>query len=89
VQIVPVFSGLTEEAVREAETADLDGMPVRVVTARHLAVIALSVGRAKDMTRILTLLESGSVNADTIDVLAAKHALTAKWTAFRKRFLDE
>jgi len=40
-----------------AGTADFDGVPLRVVGAAHLAVIALSVGRAKDFARVLAMLE--------------------------------
>jgi hypothetical protein len=77
-QFVPVFSPLTLEAV-----------PFRVVRAVHLAVIALSVGRAKNFTRILSLLESGSVTRQEIGVLAARYGLSAAWRRFETRFPDE
>ena len=89
VQFVPVFSPLTMEALAQAETADFEGVPFRVVRAAHLAVIALSVGRPKDFTRILALLESGSVSRDEIARLAARHGLTDAWRRFETRFLDE
>ena len=89
VQFIPVFSHLTKEALEEAETADFEGVPFRVVRAVHLAVIALSVGRAKDFTRILALLEAGSVNRQEIGNLAAKHGLTNDWRRFEGRFLNE
>ena len=41
-------------------------VPLRVVRADYLAVIALSVARGKDFARILALLESGSVTRDEI-----------------------
>ena len=88
-QFVPVFSPLTLEAVDQAETADFDGVPFRVVRAVHLAVIALSVGRAKDFTRILSLLESDSVTRQEIGLLAARHGLSAAWRQFETRFPDE
>ncbi|MFH1177588.1 MAG: hypothetical protein V1750_09300 [Acidobacteriota bacterium] len=50
VQFIPGFSPLTKEAMDEAETADFEGDPFRVVRAEYLAVIALSVGRAKDLS---------------------------------------
>src|SRR3972149_1101104 len=53
-QFVPVFSPLTREALEQAETADFEGVPFRVVGADYLAVIALSVGRAKDFTGSVT-----------------------------------
>lgn len=88
-QFVPAFNPLTLEAMKEAETADFEGVPLRVVRADHLAVIALSVGRAKDLTRILALLESGSVSREAIGRLAEQHGLTEAWQRFENRFLNE
>jgi len=89
VQFVPVFSPLTVEALAQAETADFEGVPLRVVRADHLAVIALSVGRAKDYARILGLLESGSVSRDQVAQLAARHGLADAWKRFEARVLNE
>jgi len=89
VQFIPVFSTLTREALEQAETADFEGVPLRVVRADHLAVIALSVGRAKDFTRILALFESESATPDGIASLAERHGLSEAWERFKKRFLDE
>jgi hypothetical protein len=89
VQFIPVFSALTREAVEQAETADFEGVPLRVARADHLAVIALSVGRAKDYARILALLESSSVGREAIEALAARHGLMHEWQRFAKRFLDD
>lgn len=88
VQFVPVFNDLTREAVQAAETADFEGVPFRVVGADHLAAIALSAGRAKDMARVLALLESGAVSAEGVGDLASRHGLREAWTRFRSRFLD-
>ena len=84
-----MFSPLTQEALEEADTADFEGVPFRVVRAAHLAVIALSVGRAKDFTRVLALLEAGSVNRQEVGDLAAKHGLANEWRRFEERFLNE
>lgn len=89
VQFIPVFNPLTQEALRQAETADFDGVPFRVVRADFLAVIALSVGRAKDFTRILALLESGSISRDEVARLAARHGLSEAWQRFEARFPNE
>ena len=88
-QFVPAFSPLTQEAMEQAATADFEGVPFRVVRADHLAVIALSVGRAKDFTRILALLESGSASRESIESLATRHSLADAWRRFENRFLDE
>ena len=88
VQFIPTFSPLTREAVEQADTADFEGVPFRVVRADHLAIIALSTGRAKDFARILALLEAGSVTPEGIASLAGKHGLSSSWQDFKTRFLD-
>jgi len=88
VQFIPTFSELTAEAVSNAETVDFEGIALRVVGPTHLAVIALSVGRAKDWTRVLALLESESVTQDEISRLTARHGLEDAWLLFQERFLD-
>ena len=89
VQFIPPLNTLTEEAMREADVDEMDGVPLRVVRADHLAVIALEVGRAKDSARILALLDSGAVTIDEIARLAARHNLETAWTRFRRRFFDD
>jgi hypothetical protein len=89
VQFVPVFSELTSEALRCAETADFDGVPFRVVDAVHLAAIALSVGRAKDFARVLMLFEAGAVSREGIGELAGRFGMEAAWARFTRRFLDD
>jgi hypothetical protein len=86
VQFVPVFDELTSESLEMADTVDFEGVPLRVVQAVHLAVIALSVGRAKDFARILALLESESVTRGEIARLAGAHGLEEAWHAFDARF---
>jgi hypothetical protein len=88
VQFIPVFDDLTRAAMAQAETGEIDGVPLRVVRADYLAVIAISVGRPKDLTRVLALLEAGAVTEDAIADLAAEHDLAEKWTQFRNRFLE-
>jgi len=88
-QFIPVFSQLTREAVEQAETVDFEGVPLRVARADYLAVIALSVGRAKDLARILALLESKSVTPEAVGALARKHGLADAWSRFEARFLND
>lgn len=89
VQFVPAFSPLTSEALDRAETADFEGVPLRVVRADYLATIALSAGRSKDHARILALLESGSTSRKIVARLARRHGLATTWQRFVKRFLHE
>jgi len=89
VQFVPVFNQLTRHALAAAETVDFEGVPFRVVSAAHLAVIALSVGRAKDLARVLALMESGAVRREEVAALAAREGLGDAWDRFSVRFFDE
>ncbi len=47
VQFLPATSPLLEEALRDAATIDVDGVPACVFTAEHLAAIALQTGARK------------------------------------------
>ncbi|MDA0989836.1 MAG: hypothetical protein O3A51_03695 [Verrucomicrobia bacterium] len=86
VQFIPAFDALTEAAIETAETGDIDGVPLKVVRADYLAVIALSVGRAKDFARVLALRESGSLEDTAIAELATTHGLADAWQRFQERF---
>ncbi|MFH1108351.1 MAG: hypothetical protein V1790_04015 [Planctomycetota bacterium] len=88
VQFIPAFSPLTEEAMRTAENGDIEGVSLRVIRADYLAVIALSVGRAKDLARVVALLESGAASHAGIEKLAAAHGLKEPWQQFKKKFPD-
>jgi hypothetical protein len=88
VQFIPPFNSLTEEAMREAETAQIQGVPIRVVRADYLGIIALSTGRPKDFARILSLLDSGAVTTADLESLAARYGLSAEWQRFLRRFLE-
>jgi hypothetical protein len=89
VRFAPVFSQLTRDALPAAETADFEGVPFRVVSAVYLAVIALSVGRARDFARVLALMESGAVTPEDIGMLAVRQGLADAWDRFSTRFLDD
>ncbi|MBN2448973.1 MAG: hypothetical protein JXR77_01205 [Lentisphaeria bacterium] len=89
VQFIPAFSPLTEEAMRDAEVGEVDGIPLRVVSAVHLAAIAISAGRAKDHARVLGLLEAGAVSAAQVAAVCMRHGLAPGWHCFARRFLDE
>ena len=88
-QFVPVYNPLVLEAMERADQVEFEGEPFRVVRADYLATIALQSGRAKDMARILALIESGSVRPGEIEALASSHGLQNAWHRFRSRFIDE
>jgi hypothetical protein len=53
VQFLLPNNELKREAVAEAVSTAVEGVPTRVMSAEHLAAIALQTGRAKDHIRLL------------------------------------
>lgn len=87
VLFLPPTGPLGEEALAEAAPIDLEGEPARVFTAEHLAALALQTGRAKDKSRLLQFVESGTLDADRFDSILQRHGLQEKWLAFERQFL--
>ncbi len=89
VQILTANTPLVEDALSEAAFEDVDGTPVRVFTAEHLAAIALEVGRAKDKARLLQFIEEGILDLSRFEMILSRHGLHQRWLTFRRQFFDE
>lgn len=87
IQFLAPAGQLEEEAIDRARETDLEGIPIRVMTAEHLAAIALSVGRAKDFSRILQFIEAGALDVPAFNDILVRHQLLPKWETFGRRFL--
>jgi hypothetical protein len=68
-------SGLTEEAVREAERIEFEGVPAKVCRAEHIIAIAASVGRQKDKARIEQLLQQADLDKTQLENILQRHKL--------------
>ena len=68
-------SGLTEEAVREADRIDYEGVPAKVFRAEHIVAISASVGRAKDKARIEQLLQQADLDQSRLENILQRHKL--------------
>ena len=68
-------AGLTEEAVREAERLDYEGVPAKIFRAEHIVAIAASVGRTKDKARIEQLLQQANVDKTYLAEVLQRHKL--------------
>jgi hypothetical protein len=68
-------SGLTEEAVREAEGIEFEGVPAKIFRAEHLVAIAASVGRQKDKARIEQLLQQSDLDKTELENILRRHKL--------------
>jgi hypothetical protein len=67
--------GLTDEAVREAERMDYEGVPARIFRAEHIVAIAASVGRAKDKARIEQLLAQADLDKAYLEKVLQRYKL--------------
>jgi hypothetical protein len=89
VQFLPPNTLLTEEAIAQAVEKDVAGMPARVITAEHLAAIALQTRRGKDKARLLQFVESGVLDAARFQSILTRYALTNAWEHFERQFLSD
>ena len=88
VQFLPVERPLYAEALAQAVTRDVDGVPVRVFSAEHLMAIALDTGRLKDHMRIAQFIEAGVFERAKLDAILQRHGLVDKWHRFEQKFLQ-
>ena len=89
VQFLPAGSPLVEEALKEAVERDVEGTPIRVFTAEHLATVALQTGRAKDKARVLQFVEAGALDMARFQTILARHGLIDRWRQFERQFLSD
>jgi hypothetical protein len=68
-------SGLTDEAVREAERIEFEGVPAKVFRAEHIVAIAASVGRTKDKARIEQMLQQADLDKMQLEKILQRHKL--------------
>lgn len=89
VQFLAPATKLEQEALQEAIETEVQTERTYVMTAEHLAAIALQTGRPKDFARILQFLEHHAVNMEELMRIVKRHGLEGKWEKFKERFLNE
>ncbi|HET9401882.1 MAG TPA: hypothetical protein VFO34_13125 [Candidatus Acidoferrales bacterium] len=87
VQFLTPSDALEQEAIEEAVETSADGASTRIMSAEHLAAIALRTGRSKDYLRILAFLEQGALDSRMLQGILQRHGLTKKWQEFSKKYL--
>lgn len=68
-------SGLTEEAVRNAESINYEEVPAKVFRPEYIIAIATSVGRHKDFARIEQLLEQAAIDRAKLEDILRRYNL--------------
>ena len=89
VQLLAPAGPLGDEALAQAFTREVAGVPARVLTAEHLAAIALQTGRGKDKARLLQFIEAGALDPTVFEGIVERHGLDSQWQLFRRNFLPE
>lgn len=87
VQFLPPTSPLVEDALRQAVTMNMDGVPVRVFNPEYLAAIALQTGRTKDKTRLLQFVQASALQISLFETILEDHKLLDRWQQFKRQFL--
>jgi hypothetical protein len=87
VQFLPASDELELEALAEAVLTTVEDVGTWVMTAEHLAAIALRTGRPKDHNRILQFIEQGAVDRKKLQMIIERHNLTGKWKQFERKFM--
>ena len=66
-------SGLTEEAVRNANRIEYEGVPAKVFRPEYIIAVAASVGRHKDLARIEQLFEQAKIDKPLLDDILRRY----------------
>jgi hypothetical protein len=88
VQFLPANDPLLMEALDQSIERDVDGVPVRVLTAEHLAAIAFSLGRSKDKSRLSQFLDAPAFDESRFSEILERHDLLDRWIRFKTQNAD-
>ncbi|CAN7375779.1 hypothetical protein [Rhizobium sp. LjRoot254] len=90
VQFLPVSDALDMEALAEAEVIDDEfeigtSIATRILSAEHLAAIALRTGRGKDYLRIDSFIDQDVLDLVRFKAIILRHDLKQKWLEFCRK----
>ena len=68
-------SGLTKEAVRNANPIEYEGVPAKVFRPEYIIAIAASIGRHKDLARIEQLMSHAKIDKASLDDILLRYNL--------------
>ena len=87
--LLPLFDSGEADGLLFYVMPYVEGEPVAVFTAEHLAAIALQTGRAKDKARVVQFVEAGALDADRLESILSRHHLSEAWSRFERQFMDD
>jgi predicted nucleotidyltransferase len=84
VQLLVPPTALEEEAVREAEWRDVDGVKVKVFRPEYLVATYLRIGRPRDRAKIAALLEYTGIDKERLQRIIQHHGLQELWNRYQE-----
>lgn len=87
VQFLPPGDDLELEAIEKSVATTLEGVATWIMTAEHLAAMALRTGRAKDQNRVLQFIEQDAVDRKKLGSILERHGLASNWKQFEHKYL--
>ena len=88
VDILPV-SGLSEEALIEAEPIEMEGVQTRIFTQEHLMALCLILQRPKDKVRLAQFLKESDPDLERFEQILTRHGLNERWRQYKARTLED
>jgi hypothetical protein len=88
VQLIPVYNGLIEEAVKNARESEYKGVKIPILTAEYLIAISLQTYRPKDRERLVKFLEEARINGLELGKILKSHGLEEKFGKFKERYRE-
>jgi len=89
VQFLPVASALDAEALRTADSVDVEiqsrSFKTRILRPEYLVANALEIGRSKDYTRIVQFVEDKAVDMGQLQDVLQRFGLDRAWADFCRR----
>ncbi len=79
VQFIPLPDALTEEAVRNADTVELAGFGIKVLSPEYLVALMLQTHRPTDLARARIFWDQEKVDLDQLKVLIDRYNLDEQW----------
>ena len=89
IQILPASDNLTKEAMDNYETKSVAGKEIKVFSLEYLMAIMIFIGRPKDKSRLVKLIEEDEYNKEILDGILKKHGLNKKWNKFVSTFFED
>ena len=74
-QFIASPNTLADEAIEQAASQEIDGVPFRVMRPEHLAALWLQAGGAKRRERVELLRQSGSLDESALAEVCRRHGV--------------